>query len=87
MDMNMWLVKAMAAVNALPPCKKFEVRNLFQGCEWESLSKGDRIAFGKFFKAEVLDGRIENVVFLNRAKNNHSKYQKMEGKLNEATHL
>ena len=59
--------------------KKFELRNLFQGSEWEGLSKGNRITFGKFFKAEVLGGRFENVIFLDRAKNNHSKYQKIEG--------
>ena len=87
MDMNMWLQKAVKAIDALPPFKKFELRNLFQGCEWEGLSKGDRITFGKFFKAEVLGGRVENVMFLDRAKNNHSKYQKIGEIQNEATHL
>jgi hypothetical protein len=42
---------------------------------------------GKFFKAEVLGGRVENVMFLDRAKNNHSKYQKIGEMQNEATHL
>lgn len=87
MDMNMWLEKAATAIDALPPSKTFELRSLFQGCEWEGLSKGDRITFGKFFKAEVLDGRVENVVFLDRAKNNHSKYKKTEGSQNEAAYL
>lgn len=76
MDINIWLQKAMSAIDELPPNKKFEVRNLFQECEWEGLPKGDRIAFGKFFKAEVLEGRVEGVMFLDRAKNNHSNYQK-----------
>lgn len=53
MDMNLWLEKAVVAINALPPSKKFELRNLFQGCEWEGLSKGDRITFGKFSTCAV----------------------------------
>lgn len=78
MDMNLWLEKAQKAILELKISDKFEVRSLFQGCEWELLPKGDRIAFGKFFKSEVLEGRVDGVQFLERANDNHAKYQKIE---------
>jgi len=77
MDVNLWLEKAKSSVAKLSDLDKFEVRSLFQGCEWEALSKGERIIFGKFFKSEVIEGHIAGVQFLGRAKNNHSEYQKM----------
>lgn len=76
MDNNLWLEKAKDAIDELPHLAVFEVKNLFQGCEWEALSKGERISFGRFFKSEVMEGRVPGVIFLNPAKNNHSKYQK-----------
>lgn len=77
MDVNAWIQRAIEEVEQLSSSKKFEVKDLFNGFEWQTLSKGDRIKFGKFFKGEVIDGRVPNVVFLDRGKNNHSKYQKV----------
>lgn len=78
MDMNLWMEKARTAILRLPAKKPFELRDLFQGCEWETLSKGERIQFGKHFKGEVLDGRVKKVEFITRAINNHAKYQRIE---------
>ena len=78
MDVNAWMQKALEEIEKLPFSKKFEAKELFNGCEWDALSKGDRIKFGKFFKGEVLEERVPNVVFLDRGKNNHSKYEKVE---------
>ena len=54
--------------------QKFEVKDLFEGCEWDKISKGDRIKFGKFFKNEVLENHIPEVQYFDKAKNNHAKY-------------
>ena len=78
MDTGLWLDKARNVIEQLPAGKKFELRNLFQELEWEDLPKGDRISFGKYFKNEVLEKRIANVEFINRKKNNHAQYIKLE---------
>lgn len=57
--------------------QKFVVKDLFEGCEWQKLTKGDKIQFGKYFKNEVMDNRVPNVCYLERAKNNHALYIKI----------
>ncbi|MEE5991755.1 MAG: DUF1413 domain-containing protein [Oscillospiraceae bacterium] len=80
MDTNAWMEKARRKIEELPNGRQFELKALFEIVEWETLTKGDRISFGKYFSNEVKEGNIPNVVKLERAKNNHSKYQKQEKK-------
>lgn len=55
----------------------FEAKALFEGVEWETLKKGDRIGFGRYFSNAVSNGIVKNVTRLERAKNNHAKYKKI----------
>lgn len=78
MDMDKWFEKAKEAIWKLPYGKRFEVRQLFKEVEWNTLTRGERINFGKYFKNEVIEGNIQEVRFIDRGKNNHSKYEKVE---------
>lgn len=77
MDFQLWMHKATDSIeNSVQPGQKFELKSLFQPCEWEQLSKGERISFGKYFANEVREGKIENIRAIERAKNNHCNYIK-----------
>lgn len=57
--------------------QRFELKDLFSGCEWEKFPKGDRIKLGKYFKNEVEEGNIPHVEFIGqKAGNNHAEYKK-----------
>ena len=74
--MQSQLMKAKQEIEQLSVGKEFELKNLFLEIEWEALSKGNRIRFGKYFKNEVLDGRVSEIEYVDRKKNNHAKYIK-----------
>ena len=57
--------------------QRFELKDLFEGCEWNRLSKGERISFGKYLANEVRENRIPGVRVLEKATNNHSRYTKI----------
>ena len=77
MDYQDWTIRAIENIDEkIKPGQKFELKKLFHGCEWESLSKGERINFGKYFANEVREGRIPNITAVGRGKDNHSKYIK-----------
>ena len=80
MDFSKWTSDAINIIDAKIKANQiFELKSLFEGCEWEELSKGDRINFGKHFANEVRDGRIKNVIAVERGRDNHSKYIKIGG--------
>ena len=79
MDYELWMEKAESCITErMAVNRPFELSSLFEKHEWETLSKGDRISFGRFFANAVRSGAIENVAQLDRAKNNHAKYIKTE---------
>lgn len=57
--------------------QKFELKSLFDGCTWETLTKGERISFGRFFANEVRGGKVPNVIPVEKGKDNHSRYIKI----------
>lgn len=78
MDYDNWLEKAKRNIDTkLKVGKKFEVRDLFDGVEWNELSKGDRINFGKFFSNAVKEGKIPAIERIKRGDNNHARYVKI----------
>lgn len=78
MDYIVWTEKATIAIETkLVKNQKFRLKGLFEECEWEKLTKGERISFGKYFANEVREGRIKGVISIERLKNNHSQYQKI----------
>ena len=76
MDYIVWKNKALKAIEKVETNKKFELRDLFNGSEWNTLTIGDRINFGKYFANEVREGNIPNIAAIERGANNHSKYIK-----------
>jgi len=80
MDYNKWMKKAEIAVLKTEVSKKFEVKHLFQEIEWNTLSSGERRQFGRYFKNEVMEGRVAGAEFLEKAKNNHAMYIRVEMK-------
>ncbi|MBR7082204.1 MAG: DUF1413 domain-containing protein [Oscillospiraceae bacterium] len=80
MDTEKWMHKAKISIQEKGKINEiFELRSLFPIVEWESLSKGDRIRFGKDFANAVRDGkRFPNVSTAQRAKNNHAQYIKIK---------
>ena len=66
----------IAINNTIKNNQQFELKDLFPGCEWEKIPKGDRIKFGKYFKNEVEEGNIPYVKFIGKKKDNHAEYKK-----------
>ena len=78
MDFNEWMQNAIDRIATnVNINQRFELKDLFEGCEWNQLSKGERISFGKYFANEVRENRILGVQSLERGKNNHSRYTKI----------
>ena len=78
MDFNEWTQNAINRIAThVNFNQRFELKDLFEGCEWDRLSKGERISFGKYFANEVRENRIPGVQALERGKNNHSRYTKI----------
>lgn len=82
MNLEYWMEKAKQ--NALIKVKNgevFELKDLFDGVEWERLSKGDRIRFGKFFANAISERKIPEIKRVQKGANNHTRYIKcMEDK-------
>lgn len=79
MNYEEWLVRAQTYIELkVTPNQAFECKSLFPACEWDRLSRGDKVGFGKFFSNEVQDGRVPGIVKIDRAKNNHCLYRKAE---------
>jgi hypothetical protein len=77
MNYDEWTKKACLNIMKLNKGQEFELKSLFEGFEWESLKKGERIVFGKYFANEVRESRVNNVISIEKARNNHSKYLKV----------
>lgn len=76
MDYNNWIERAKECVKTLRVGTKFVVKDLFQGTEWNDLSTGEKLSFGKYFKNEVLIGKIPSVEYTGKLKNNSASYIK-----------
>lgn len=76
MNTEEWYARALTKIERLEKGTTFEIKELFEEINWKSLSKGERIVFGKFFANEAREGRVPQVASLERGKNNHSRYVK-----------
>ncbi len=76
MNMEEWYANALAKIGQLKKGTVFEVKELFEEVVWKSLSRGDRIEFGRYFANETREGRVPLIASLERGKNNHSRYVK-----------
>lgn len=76
-DYEQWLQRAKHTLeNEIQPGKKFEVKSLFPGHEWEALSRGERTGFGSYFSTAVDEGRIDYVNKCENGKSRHNQYIK-----------
>lgn len=77
MDYEYWIKRAELAIeNDIQPGRKFEVKHLFPGHEWEALSRGERISFGRYFSDVVKEKRLFNVEKCENGKTRHNQYIK-----------
>lgn len=79
-DYEAWMERAKITVeNVIPPGRKFEVKHLFPGHEWEALTVGERKSFGRYFATEVKDGRFPIIERCEEGKSHHNQYIKKDG--------
>lgn len=76
MDNEEWMEKAKAAIESRTSNDAFKLRDLYSEHDWNTLSKGDRIQFGKFFCNEVGDGRVPGVTRTNEKGESPARYKK-----------
>ena len=63
MDYEQWLQKAKETIDRqISPEEKFEVKELFPGHEWNTISRGERTGFGSYFSRAVVEGRLKSVI-------------------------
>ena len=79
MDIEKWKQKATDAIKTVPVSRVFVLKDLFDGIEWSALPRGEKLSFGRFFKNEVIDGRIAGVAYIGKANNNSAQYKRIEG--------
>ena len=80
MDYELWTERALKTIETkMLPGKKFEVKHLFPGHEWEALSRGERSTFGRYFSDAVKEGKFPAVVRCEEGKTHHNQYIKKEG--------
>lgn len=78
MDIEYWFQKALDGVERTEAGTVFVLKELFQGIEWNSLAKGDRLKFGGHFKTKVTTGKVPNVKYIGKAQNNSAQYIKVQ---------
>jgi hypothetical protein len=78
LDFENLLLQAKQALKSVKVNQIFKLRDLFEGYEWESFVKGDRLKFGGYFKRAVQSGKIDGVIYFGKASNNSAQYQKIE---------
>lgn len=74
MDVNKWMEKSISTISKMEAGKKFVVKDLFEGIEWNDLSRGDKLYFGKHFKSQVIDDKVLRVKYIGKLGNNSSEY-------------
>lgn len=77
MDYEKWIKKANSIIESkIEYNRPFELKSLFPEYEWNRLSKGERSALGRFFSAEVGEGKVKGVSRWKEGKNKHNRYVK-----------
>lgn len=77
MNYEQWMSKAIATIETeIQSGRRFEVKQLFPGHEWESLSTGERRSFGKYFSDAVREGRLPTITRYGEGNSHHNQYIK-----------
>ena len=78
MDYEIWIHMAISKTGSLNKGTRFVLKDLFDGVKWSELENGERRELGRLFKIQVNRGMVPNVVFVGKAQNNSTMYQKQE---------
>ena len=76
MNTELWIGKARESITKMLIGTTFVVKDLFEGYEWNRLSRGDKLSFGRTFKNAVNSGSFAGIRFLGKRENNSSEYIK-----------
>jgi len=79
MDYEKWYAEAINQIKTtISVGQTFELKGLFTGAQWDTLSPGDRKSFGRYFSGKVKSGLVSDVKKQGESKSHHSKYIKTE---------
>lgn len=76
MDTLLWMNKAISKTGELTPNTDFFLKDLFEGAEWNTLERGEKLGLGRIFKNAVQEGQVPNISYIGKAPNNSAKYRK-----------
>ena len=63
MNYDEWFIQALISIDSkVKTGQSFEVRSLFDGIKWNTLSAGEKKSFGRYFANAVREGSIKGVV-------------------------
>ena len=74
MDYENWYTRAVKAVIKLEEGATFEVKDLFLGIKWNSLTAGEKKSFGRYFSSKVEDNALPEAVKAGENRSHHNKY-------------
>ncbi len=77
MNFYEWMETAKTSMARLPPNTSFTLKDLFEGCQWNALSKGERLKFGKYFKNQVLMNELPNIQYADTPSGKSAQYRKV----------
>ena len=79
MDYEIWMKQAVNTIDSeIQMGNLFEVKQLFPGHQWDSLSRGERSSFGKYFSEAVKEGRLPMIERCGEGRSHHNLYKKKE---------
>lgn len=76
MNTELWIGKARESIERMANGTVFVAKDLFEGYEWNALSRGDKLSFGRTFKNSVTNGTFAGVRYLGKRDNNSTEYIK-----------
>ncbi len=77
MEYEKWIKRIRKSMQKMEIGQKFILKDLFDDDEWSSISKGKRVALGRFFAENVRSGQIEGIEFCEPKKGACNKYKKI----------
>ena len=76
-ELSTWLREAIRCTSRQQQGKKFEVKELFTGTEWDNLTSGEKRQLGVLYSSEYREGRIPSVRKIDNNKQHHSMYERI----------
>ena len=77
MNKHEWLEEAVNRIDKLPHGKVFEIKELFNGIEWNELNAKEKQGFGRFFSSAYNDEKINNIERVNNHNKGANRYKKL----------